>query len=117
MTDAVQLSLFGRTSSEPSHQLLDTTSLPSSIRWPRQGRWTLSGECWMRSGSESPNADAACSSLLVSILEEEVDARFFLTAQRCTEIMERAERRGRVLPPDLMRGLTLASMETDPPEA
>ena len=114
MTDAVQLGLFGRTSSEPSPATADEISALFSTRWQGSGRWTSSGEYWTRNSSESPNADDASLSSLASILEPQVKSRYYLSARACAGILRRAAKRGRALPPALEKALTAVSALTSP---
>jgi hypothetical protein len=114
MTDAVQLGLFGRTSSEPSPATEDEISGLFSTRWQGSGRWTSSGEYWTRSGSESPNADAVCSSSLALILEPQVGSRYYLSARACAGILRRAEKRGKRLPEALRAALLAVASQTSP---
>ena len=107
-----QGSLFGRTSPVrlvPSEAL---TSVRRSMRWQTSGRWTSNGTFWMRDGSEFPSDDGACSSSLDSILEPTVAGRYFLSARAALGILNRAERRGRSLPPSLLAALERVAQTT-----
>ena len=109
----MQLSLFGpdgqsgRTSLEPSAAIKGTTSLPSLIRWQKQGRWSSSGLCWTRNTSECPSDDGACSSSLALILQPPTDVptRYYLSQNACQGILRRSERRGKQLPEALRSAL------------
>ena len=104
---SIQESLFGRMWQEPSPPTKGLTSGQSSTRWLRQGRWSLSGGCWMHSSSESPNGVEECLSSLSSILQpqQDVPIRYYLSAKACEGILRRADRRGKVLPERLRRAL------------
>ena len=73
------------------------------------GRWLNSGmgsptECWTLSGSEWPSDADVCS--LSDILETgDLPQRYFLSAKACQGILNRAERRGKKLPPQLYKAL------------
>ena len=103
----MQLNLFtpesssGKMSQGPSHLITEQTSGKSSTRWQTSGRWTSSGECWMHSGMESPSADAVSLSSLASILETQVDPKYFLSERACAGILRRAAKRGKTLPAPL----------------
>ena len=76
---------------------------------PSSGVWSNSGmaspiESWTLSTSEYHSAAVACS--LSDVLETgAVPQRFFLSATACRGILRRAEKRGKDLPPSLLRAL------------
>ena len=103
--EPIQESLSLKTSSDsstPTAALLWGGALTS---WPKSGRWQSNGECWTRNGSESPNGDAACSSSLSLILEQQVEDRYFLSPRACAGILRRATKRGKRLPAPLEAAL------------
>jgi hypothetical protein len=61
----------------------------------------------MHNTSEFPNDEGACSSSLSSILfsQNDVQARYFLSAKAAEGIIRRAQKRGKELPPMLRRAL------------
>lgn len=61
------------------------------------------GECWMRNTGECPSV--AVESFLRSILVENAPEKYFLSAKACGGILNRAERRGKALPPLLWEAL------------
>ena len=69
--------------------------------WCPTGR--LLGELTMRNTGESPNA--AVESHLWQILEENPHPKYFLSAKACQGILNRAKRRGKVLPKALEEAL------------
>lgn len=60
-----------------------------------------------RNTGESPNAVVA--SRLSQILEEAPQEKYFLTERACQGILNRAERRGKELPPELKAALEIQS--------
>ncbi len=87
----------------------------SSERWRTQGI-AARGECWTRSGSESPNAAAVCS--LSDILMQDVPQRFYLSQRAARGILRRCEKRGRTLPMHLTLALEeLAQRKTKRPSS
>ena len=70
----------------------------------------------MHSGSESPNADDVSLSSLASILQPQVDRKFFLSAQACAGILRRAVNRGKKLPPALQAALEAVAGSDIPTE-
>jgi len=98
---------YGRTSQEPSTPTRALTSGSSSTKWLTQGLWLSSGQCWMRSTSESPSDEGASSCVLSSILapQSEVPSRYYLSARACAGILRRAKRRNKTLPPRLKAAL------------
>ena len=74
----------------------------------------LRGEFTMRSFGESPREENA--SLLSQILEVSPHPRFSLSARACTGILNRAERRGKQLPPELKAALEAQSVSRNEPE-
>ena len=92
----------GKTSRESSPTRRELSS-PSSEGWMNSGM-VWHGECWTRNTSESPK-DAVVS-LLSHVLEtSEVPQKFFLSPKACAGILRRAEKRGKVLPPQLEAAL------------
>lgn len=88
----------------------DGISLPSSGRWQNAGMGsptaflTLSTSEHADTLGPSRNGGAVCS--LSDILETgDVPRRYYLTAKACRGILRRAEKRGKVLPPQLARAL------------
>lgn len=80
------------------------------------------GECLTLNTSEhaaaaglSPSDDAVCS--LSDILETgDVPQRYYLTPKACAGILRRAERRGKELPPQLLRALQAVAGVSNEPE-
>ena len=103
--DGTQGQLSLRMLSDSSVPTKALRSVGASTRWQKSGRWQSNGECWTRNGSEYPNGDAACSSSLSSILEPQVEARYFLSPKACAGILRRSERRGKRLPEPLAAAL------------
>ena len=112
------VSLFGRTSPVPSHQMQGATSEPSSMKWLTAGRWSANGQCWMHRTSECPSDGAESFSSLSSILESQpnVPTRYYLSARAAQGILRRAEKRGRQLPPLLATALALVAQTTIKPK-
>lgn len=104
--DVTQLGLSLRTSPDSSRPTTDMQWGASSMSWPTSGRWESNGQRWTRSTSGCPNVGGACSSSLGSILESDVPTRYFLSPRAARGILNRAERRGRTLPPPLQRALS-----------
>ena len=77
----------------------------STATWEDDGVWR--GECLTRNTGESPSAVVA--SRLSQILEEAPQEKYFLTARACQGILNRAERRGKMLPPKLKAALIMQS--------
>lgn len=77
----------------------------STATWEDDGVWR--GECLTRNTGESPSAVVA--SRLSQILEEAPQEKYFLTARACQGILNRAERRGKDLPPQLKAALEIQS--------
>jgi hypothetical protein len=117
---------FGRTSPEPSVATKEKTSESSLKKQPKSqtkmplfldlrtvnGRqadasWERGiaslGEFSTHSFGESPNA--AVESHLSQILEENPHPKYYLSAKACQGILNRAERRGKKLPPMLQEAL------------
>ena len=81
----------------------DGTLVPYSGRWQNSGMGCLT-EFSTLSSLEYPSDAEECS--LSDILETgDVPRRFYLTAKACQGILRRAEKRGKVLPPQLARAL------------
>ena len=81
-----------------------------SLKWPTQGIATSSGEFWIRSSSEFPNA--AVESSLLEVLEKTSNPRYFLSSKACEGILRRANRRGKVLPKALEDALVHQSQQS-----
>lgn len=130
-------SWYGKTSPEHSQATKAATSPPSSKKrsasssrkppvlmclnadgrhgdntamWEEDGVWR--GECLTRNIGEYPNV--VVESRLSQILEEAPQEKYYLTARACQGILNRAERRGKVLPPKLKAALILQSQEVSP---
>jgi hypothetical protein len=86
------------------------TSESLSLKWPTQGIATSSGEFWIRSSSEFPNA--AVESSLLEVLEKTSNPRYFLSSKACEGILRRANRRGKVLPKALEDALVHQSQQS-----
>ena len=95
---SVRDGLSGRTSRERSRASEGTLSSNCSPRWMNSGTvWR--GEFSTRSFSVWPNDASVCS--LSEVLEPLVPAKFCLSRKACLGILRRAERRGKLLPPEL----------------
>jgi hypothetical protein len=70
----------------------------------------------MLDSSESPNDDDACSSSLASILETNVDPKYFLSARAAQGILKRSKERNRKLPPLLHGALESLAQTTIKPK-
>ena len=78
-------------------------TLPSSFEgWMNSGTWGC-GKLLTVNSLEYPSAAAVCS--LSDILETQVDLKYFLSAKACRGILRRADKRGKDLPPMLLRAL------------
>lgn len=95
---------LGKTSRAFSHPITDETSEPlsaassrSGIAWPG-GYMTLSSSEW-------PSGAVASSSSLLEILVPHADTKYSLSPRACQGILNRAARRGKVLPPRLQEAL------------
>lgn len=74
---------------------------PFSESWPASGM-TAHGVVWMLNTTEWPNADDGYSvSSLAETLESSVAPKYYLSPRACQGILRRAEKRGRMLPPQL----------------
>lgn len=62
------------------------------------------GESWMPNISESPNAAEEC--FLSQIVETDVSPKYYLSDRAKQGILQRAQRRGKTLPPLLLQALT-----------
>ena len=100
-----------------------TKFMRSPASWPdfknsamgsASGLLTLSTSEHAASPALSPSEDAVCS--LSDILETgDVPQRYYLTAKACLGILRRAERRGKELPPQLLKALqSVAGKEAAP---
>ena len=115
---------FGRTCPVSCQADKDGTLVPSSGRWQNSGMgsptesWTLSTCEHADFEGRSPSDGAVYS--LSDILETgDVPQRYFLTPRACAGILRRAEKRGKDLPPILLRALRAvagASSEPEKPE-
>ncbi len=114
MADFFQGSLFSKTFLDSSAPTADELLLVYSPGWQNQGRWTLRGQCWTHSGSESRNAAAVCS--LSQILEESAPPKYWLSPKAARGILRRAEKRGRELPEQLRLALTLVARAAETPK-
>ena len=100
----------GRMSPEFCRQTEDGTLEPSSGAWANSGMGSPT-ECLTLNSVEhmamielSHNVGAVCS--LSDILETgDVPQRYYLTARACAGILRRADKRGKVLPPQLAAAL------------
>lgn len=70
--------------------------------------WGATG-CSTLNSSEWPSDGAACS--LSAILEPNPDPKFYLSPKACRGILRRAEKRGRELPPPLLKALRARAEE------
>ena len=103
---------------------------PASCHLTEEGILAPSSGCWRNSGMGSPTAfltlnasesahtlelcpSAGGASSLSDILEDagSVPQRYFLSAKACAGILRRAEKRGKVLPPELERALRATAGE------
>ena len=117
--DYTQLSLFGKTSPEPSAPTKEKTSASYSkssaksvIRKPRCLRWIkgdghMQMSYWAMDGvwltelstlntGESPSV--AVESTLSAILEANAQEKYYLSAKACEGILRRSSKRGKELP-------------------
>ena len=122
----IQLSLFGKTSSEPSAPTKAKISGSSSKRSSKSssrkpmcleyrkadGPTPIAG--WVQNGAlltelstlnTGESHSVAVESTLSSILEDNVPEKYFLSAKACEGILRRAERRGKELPTMLREAL------------
>ena len=135
-----QISMFdqdtwsGKTSQEHSVQTKGKTSKPSSRKssksssrtapmclclrrdglsqdasTPTWGGGQLLGEYTTHSFGESPKEENA--SLLSQILEDSPHPKYYLSAKACAGILNRANRRGKQLPPELEEALKKQAVE------
>ena len=110
LTDCGPSGWFGRTSPASCHRTEDGILVPSSGAWSNSGMasptefLTLSSSEHSDTLGPSHNAGAVCS--LSDILEiGDVPQRYYLTEKACKGILRRAEKRGKSLPPLLLRAL------------
>src|SRR5690554_3368788 len=119
--DAIQGSLFGKTSQERSAAtgvLISGPCLKKSQRakfqclilddgqppeWCEGENVKWHGESSTRNTGESPSAVVVSS--LSSILQDNVPEKYFLSPKACQGILRRAEKRGKKLPPVLEMAL------------
>lgn len=123
--DGIQLSLFGRTCQEPSHQTKGRTSdaylknllksagdiqcldLTNANGNQPEKSWATDtashGGSLMRNTGECPSV--ARESTLWQILQADAPVKYYLSARACEGILRRAERRGKALPPMLREAL------------
>ena len=101
---------FGKTCPASCPATEDGILVPFSGAWGNSGMGspteclTLNMSEWTASLVPSRNADAVCS--LSDILETAaVPARYYLSRKACAGILRRAEKRGKVLPPQLAHAL------------
>lgn len=125
--ECIQLTLFGKTCPEacpaakagisessckvsaksktPACQYLNLRVESGGAREPLWETVTaLPGESWTPSFGESPNA--AAESFLSWIVEDTAPEKYFLSPKACRGILRRAEKRGKPLPPALLKALT-----------
>lgn len=99
----------GRTSQASYRQIKALTSESSSTRLMTQGT-ALHGECLMLRASESPSDAVEC--FLSDILETGGQLqRYYLSPRACQGILNRANRRQRILPAQLKEALEAQSRE------
>jgi len=91
-----QPSLFWKTSQDCCRLTEDEIWQSFSGRCKTSGRLTSDGECWTHNGTEWPSAAVVCS--LLSILEDDVPEKYYLSPKDCQGILRRAEKRGKKLP-------------------
>lgn len=123
--DGIQLSLFGKTCQEHSPQTRETTSdasSKSSLKFAGTAQYLdltkASGNqperSWVtvtasRGGSSTRNTgecpSVARESTLWQILQADEPEKYYLSARACKGILQRAERRGKALPPMLREAL------------
>lgn len=84
--------------------IAETLSDSSSPTWLNSGSVGSHGEYWTANSGESRSAAGACS--LSQVLQSEVPSKYFLSAKAAAGILRRAERRGKVLPPQLSVALS-----------
>lgn len=63
----------------------------SLMRWQKQGRWSLNGNCWTQNTLESPKQEGVCSLSLASILINQnlIPSRYFLSTKAIQGILKR----------------------------
>jgi hypothetical protein len=95
------------------HQTTEEISESFSRRWPKSGFTTSLGECWTADTSECPNEGGEFSSL-PDVLEATVPERFYLSPKAAAGILRRAAKRGRELPPHLLKALQAVAASAPP---
>ena len=113
---------FGRTSPASCHQTEDGILEPYSEGWGNSGMGsptaflTLSTSEWTPIPAQFLSDAGVCS--LSDVLETgDVPRRYFLSAKACAGILRRAERRGKALPPALLRALQQVAAALNEPES
>ena len=100
---------FGKTCQVSSVPTKDGILDPSLARWSNSGMGSAT-ECWTLSTSESHKDAEEC--LLSDILETgDLPQKFFLSPKACAGILNRAEKRGKQLPPPLYQALLTVSKQ------
>ena len=101
--------LFGKMCQVSSVQAKEGILDPSSERWLNSGMGSAT-ECWMLNTSESHKDAEEC--LLSDILETgDLPQKFFLSPKACAGILNRADKRGKQLPPPLYQALLTVSKQ------
>ena len=85
-------------------------NLLGNYEWELHSPWRGRSST-LNTGPAPPSGDAGCS--LSLILEENVPDKYFLSPKACEGILNRAERRGKHLPPLLQAALEEQSRKTD----
>ena len=80
----------------------------SSLPFGSVGRWTSRGEFMTANGSAWRNGGSACS--LSQILEANAPPKYSLSPKACAGILRRAAKRGKALPPQLLRALEAVAL-------
>ena len=106
----VTLKLCCRRSQRPKFQCLILDGGPMPV-WYEAEALISHGACTTPNISEQHSDAGACS--LSLILEENAPDKYFLSPKACEGILNRAERRGKHLPPLLQAALEEQSRKTD----
>ena len=96
-----QADLFSETGLEPL-----CGSWPESVTMVRSVVWIHNTTDWLSVAEGS----SVCS--LASILEPQVDRKYYLSARACAGILRRAKKRGKTVPAPLMRALEAVTKTT-----
>jgi hypothetical protein len=107
-----QILQCGKTSPALFPVTLDEILRQSSPHFGTSGRVTLRGEFLTLNTLDSPKDAAVCS--LWQILEENAPQKYYLSATAARGILRRAEKRGRMLPPQLRRALEAVALGVSP---